>query len=114
VAIVQYLARVGQPTPNSIDPNLLRSIRPKRTTLLGAEMLDFYYGSANRRWDGIEECTETRGHRERLLEFKALISPGPNGACDGYGGILAGVRRPMVGGGVATARADASGRCHVA
>jgi hypothetical protein len=54
---------------------LTRSIRPKRARLLGIEMLDVYCGSANRRRDGVEECTETSVHRERLLKYEALISP---------------------------------------
>jgi hypothetical protein len=93
--------------PTSADPT-------RRATLLGIGMLDFSCGSANRRRDGVEECTETLGHRERLLKYKAMISPGPHGACDGNGRILAGVRWPMVGCSVATARAHASGRDHPA
>jgi hypothetical protein len=77
-------------------------------------MLDCYCGSANRRRHGVEECIETLGRRWRLLKYRALISPGPHGACDGYGRILAGVPWPMVGGGVATVRAHASGRNTVA
>jgi hypothetical protein len=88
------------------------SIRPTRAILQGVRMLDFYCGLAQGGRDGVEECIEILGHCKRLLQYKTLISPGPHGACNGYGTILAGVQSPMVGCSAATPRAHASGRDH--